>query len=193
MSTIKEEKSAFRKAKKIEIAAITPKDMADSDDKLVQSFLSLTQVEQAHNILLFWGVAGLEPDTIQLVDALTKRGKIVSLPRMCPNHRMELPIYKLGDDFIVTPFGISEPALDAALMAKETVDLVLVPALCYDRQGYRMGFGGGYYDRFLEDFSGTTVGLCRETLLCDSVPREYHDSCVDILITEGEIVLFDRK
>lgn len=61
-----------------------------------------------------------------------------------------------------------------------------MPAVCYDRRGYRLGFGGGYYDRWLEHFAGFRVGLCRKAVLQDRVPTEAHDSRVDLLITEGE-------
>ena len=63
---------------------------------------------------------------------------------------------------------------------------MLVPAVCYDRRGYRLGFGGGYYDRWLADFSGVRVGLCRGAVLQDRVPTEAHDARVDILLTEEE-------
>ena len=71
-------------------------------------------------------------------------------------------------------------------MDKAEIDLALVPAVCYDRRGYRLGFGGGYYDRWLADFSGFRVGLCRGLVLQDRVPTEAHDSRVDLLITEQE-------
>ena len=61
-----------------------------------------------------------------------------------------------------------------------------MPAVCYDRRGYRLGFGGGYYDRWLAGFSGFRVGLCRGLVLQDRVPTEAHDSRVDLLITEQE-------
>ena len=67
---------------------------------------------------------------------------------------------------------------------------MLVPAVCYDRRGYRLGFGGGYYDRWLEGFSGVTAGLCREAVLQDEVPIEAHDARVDILLTEEESLSF---
>ena len=75
-------------------------------------------------------------------------------------------------------------------MAPEDIDLVLVPAVCYDRRGYRLGFGGGYYDRWLEHFSGSRVGLCRTAILQEEVPIEAHDTKVQVLITEEEILTF---
>lgn len=65
----------------------------------------------------------------------------------------------------ISDFGIQEPTEQAPLIRPEEIGLALVPALCYDEGGRRLGFGGGYYDRWLESFSGTTVGLCRECVL----------------------------
>ena len=70
-------------------------------------------------------------------------------------------------------------------MEPEKGDLLIVPALCFDRQGYRLGQGGGYYDRYLEKYDGVfTAGLCRAALLMDAVPREEHDRRVDCVVTE---------
>ena len=81
-------------------------------------------------------------------------------------------------------FGIWEPPESAPLLAREEIQLALVPALCYDRERYRLGFGGGYYDRWLSGFPGFTVGRCREGVLQPQVPREAHDQRVDLLLTE---------
>ena len=75
-------------------------------------------------------------------------------------------------------------------MDKGEIDLALVPAVCYDRRGYRLGFGGGYYDRWLADFAGFRVGLCRAAVLQERVPTEAHDSRVDLLLTEEESLSF---
>ena len=77
-------------------------------------------------------------------------------------------------------------ALEAGGISPEEIDLVLVPGLCYDRQGYRLGFGGGYYDRWLAGFPGLRVGLCREAVLQDRLPVEHHDLPVDLVVTESE-------
>jgi 5-formyltetrahydrofolate cyclo-ligase len=69
-------------------------------------------------------------------------------------------------------------------------DLILVPALTFDRNGYRLGQGGGYYDRFLSAHDLFSVGLARDVLLLDDVPRESHDQCVSCLVTESCILRF---
>lgn len=169
-----------------QLTALGPEELRQSDDALFRRFLALPQVEAVGTIFAFWGIPGKEPDTSRLVGELVGRGKTVGLPRMLPEHRMEVRRYDPNRPLIQAPFGISEPGEDCLLLAREGIGLVLVPAVCYDRQGYRLGFGGGYYDRWLEEFSGVKVGLCREAVLQERVPTETHDAKVDFLITERQ-------
>lgn len=184
MSTMADEKKALRQRVRKELAGLSPEELKQSDEVLFARFLALPQVEKAKTIFGFWGIAGKEPDTSILIRELIARGKTICLPRMLPGHLMELPQYVPDRPLIEVGFGISEPDKDCPVLDKEQVDLVLVPAVCYDRRGYRLGFGGGYYDRWLEHFQGDTVGLCRNAVLQDTVPIEAHDSKVDVLLTE---------
>jgi 5-formyltetrahydrofolate cyclo-ligase len=64
------------------------------------------------------------------------------------------------------------------------LELIIVPALTYDRMGYRLGYGGGYYDRYLLNIPAFTVGMARERLVRDALPRESHDVAMKCLATE---------
>ena len=185
-STIDSEKKELRRRVRSQLAALTREELSQSDGALFARFLALPQVEEAKTIFAFWGIPGKEPDTAQLIRELLRRGKTVGLPRMLPDHRMEVRRYDPDRPLVSVSFGISEPGEDCPLIAREAINLVLVPAVCYDRRGYRLGFGGGYYDRWLAGFSGVTVGLCREAVLQEAVPTEAHDARVDLLLTEGE-------
>ena len=89
-------------------------------------------------------------------------------------------------------FGILEPDEHAPRLEPEKGGLIIVPALAYDRGGYRMGQGGGYYDRYLSARDLFSVGIGRDCLLCDSVLREEHDTPVDCLVTETGVYRFPR-
>ena len=67
---------------------------------------------------------------------------------------------------------------------REKLDLILVPGLCFDSRGSRLGQGGGYYDRYLEDYDGVTIGLCREDFFQVNLPREPLDAWVRFVLTE---------
>lgn len=185
-STIDLEKKELRRQVREELSALSRSELVRSDDALFARFLALPQVEAAKTIFAFWGIPGKEPDTSRLIGELVRRGKTVGLPRMQPEHRMEVRRYDPDRPLVKVSFGISEPGEDCPLLDRENIDLVLVPAVCYDRRGYRLGFGGGYYDRWLENFSGVTVGLCREAVLRETVPTEAHDAKVELLLTEKE-------
>ena len=185
-STIDLEKKELRRRVREELSALSRSELVRSDDALFARFLALPQVEAAQTVFAFWGIPGKEPDTSRLIGELVRRGKTVGLPRMLPEHRMEVRRFEADRPLVKASFGISEPGEDCPLLDREDIGLVLVPAVCYDRLGYRLGFGGGYYDRWLEGFSGVKVGLCREAVLRDAVPTEAHDAKVDILLTEGE-------
>lgn len=185
-STIDRAKKDLRRQVRARLAALTPEELVRSDNALFARFLALPQVEEAQTVFAFWGIPGREPDTSRLIGELVRRGKTVGLPRMLPEHRMEVRRYDPDKPLVQAPFGISEPGEDCPLLAREEIGLVLAPAVCYDRRGYRLGFGGGYYDRWLAGFSGVRIGLCREAVLRDRVPIGPHDARVDLLITEGE-------
>lgn len=183
-STTAEGKAALRRQVRLTLAGLSPEALCRSDDALFAAFAALPQVDSASTLFAFWGIPGREPDTARLIRALTARGKRVGLPRTLPDRQMEVRLYDPDRPLIPAAFGILEPSADAPLLPREDIELALVPAVCYDRRGFRLGFGGGYYDRWLAGFSGTTVGLCRDCVLQDQVPVEEHDCQVELLLTE---------
>lgn len=183
-STTAEGKAVLRRQVRLTLAGLSPEALCRSDDALFAAFAALPQVDSASTLFAFWGIPGREPDTARLIRALTARGKRVGLPRMLPDRQMEVRLYDPDRPLIPADFGILEPSADVPLLPREDIELALVPAVCYDRRGFRLGFGGGYYDRWLAGFSGTTVGLCRDCVLQDQVPVEEHDCQVELLLTE---------
>lgn len=185
-STPDQEKKQLRRRVRAALAQLEPSRLHQEDEAMFAHFLALPQVKAAKTIFAFWGIPGREPETGRLVGELTAQGKRVGLPRMLPEHQMEVRLYDPAVPLRAVSFGIQEPGEDCPLIPREEIDLILVPAVCYDRRGYRLGFGGGYYDRWLERFSGGRVGLCRSAILQERVPTEAHDTRVDTLITELE-------
>lgn len=181
-TTTAEKKALLRQHIRALLSATPDRDLHAEDERLFSRFLSLPEVAQANTLFLFCGV-GTEPDTAQLFTPLLAQGKRIALPRMLPGCQMELRQYCPEHPLVTHPFGIPEPDTDCPLLSPDEIDLVLVPGLCYDRRGFRLGMGGGYYDRWLPHYTGITVGLCRNALLQDALPTEPHDRTVDILIT----------
>ena len=177
-----EQKAALRRDVRARLAAMDERARLAEDEVLFDAFLALPQVRQAQTLFLFYGV-GTEPRTADLIDRLIALGKTVVLPRMLPGHLMDVPVYDPARPLVQNKFGLWEPEAACPVLTPDQIDLVLVPALCYDREHYRLGMGGGYYDRWLAHYHGTTVGLCRASLLLDRVPTEPHDKPVDLVVT----------
>jgi 5-formyltetrahydrofolate cyclo-ligase len=154
---------------------------------LLAAFLSLPELEQAQTVLAFYGVGG-EPDTAGLIRALLDRGKRVALPRCLPERRMEARAVTNFNRLRPGAYGILEPDLDCPVVELDAIDLILTPNLCCDKLGYRLGHGGGYYDRYLAGYPGLTVALCPRAWLQERLPRDKFDLPVGLVLTEREIL-----
>lgn len=110
------------------------------------------------------------------------------LPRIIPeeNHRMVIHPYEPGQ-LTHHPFGMDEPLPGLPVIPFSEVQLALVPGLAFDRLGRRLGYGGGYFDRFLCDFCGVSLGVIFQVLLLDLLPCCEYDVPVQWIVTEAGI------
>ena len=140
--------------------------------------------QQSQTILTYMPIKG----EVDLTPLLTRHPeKQWILPRILPeeNHRMVFHPYDAGR-LVRHPFGMAEPAADSSTVPPEAIQLALVPGLAFDRHGWRLGYGGGYFDRFLQDFSGVSVGVVFHALLLDEIPRGPFDVPMQWIVTEGD-------
>lgn len=159
-----------------------------SDRLLFKQLRALPEYDAAKKIFAFVGT-GAEPDTGALIAAMLAEGKEVAVPLCRSPGEMEAVAIRGLSQLKPGRYGIPEPAPQLPRMEPEAMDLILVPAVCYDREGYRLGRGGGYYDRYLMRTGGAfTVGLCRTALLQEQVPREEHDRKVRAVVTEEAVI-----
>jgi 5-formyltetrahydrofolate cyclo-ligase len=135
---------------------------------------------------------GYEPNTVELNRALIKSGKTLMLPRVNKDHIDW--IYWDGDqNKLVEKKKILEP-VGEVISTLPAIDVVIVPALRIDRDGYRLGQGGGYYDRALPMMSGWKIALVHSGEVTSEVlPREPHDIAVDAAATPDLIVRFRKN
>ncbi len=185
--TISSEKAALRQA--IKAIRLSDQERSESDERLFARFLALTQVKAASTIFLYYGV-GTEPDTSRLIPPLLQAGKAVALPRCLSHGEMEFRRCPGPEGLRKGTYGIPEPDEGAPLLAPHSGDLMVVPALCCDRRGFRLGHGGGYYDRYLARHNPFTVALCREALLLEAIPAQEHDVKMKCILTERECLSF---
>lgn len=125
-----------------------------------------------------------EIDTRPFIQACLNRGQRIFAPRIREGTRtlQHAELHAL-DDLAPGPFGLLQPPANAAAPLPP-LDLVVVPGAAFDRRGQRIGYGQGYYDRFLAGTTAYKVGLTYEDLLLDLVPTESHDVAVDAVLTE---------
>nr|WP_245975368.1 5-formyltetrahydrofolate cyclo-ligase [Oceanobacillus chungangensis] len=129
---------------------------------------------------------GMEWNTQPIIEKAWEQGKDVYVPKCLPKEK-KLIFYRFEsyDQLEVVYYNLQEPKADETLKAeKDAIELLLVPGLVFDGRGYRIGFGGGYYDRFLTDFPNRTISLAAVFQLIDQVPREVYDIPVEQIITE---------
>lgn len=157
----------------------------EMDKKLFERFVSLE--EYAACDTLFAYISGeIECDTSAIILRALADGKRIAVPR-CAERTNEISFYFINfyDDLEKGKYGILEPKTEVCERAEDfSRGLCLVPGLSFDLQGYRLGFGKGYYDRFLSRFGGVTAGICYAKCTLTELPRGAFDRAVDILITE---------
>ena len=177
------------------LAELSDQERAWSDGELIQRFLDHPKLAQAQTVMLYYGV-GHEIRTEGLIQTLLDQGKTVCLPKCLPENQMEARAITSLEDLAPDRYAIPAPKDTCPVVEREKLDLILVPGLCFDSRGSRLGQGGGYYDRYLEDYdgltirrnrgkiSGVTIGLCREDFFQVNLPREPLDAWVRFVLTE---------
>lgn len=183
---LKRDKRRVRNAVRGERDAVPGGVRAEWSERLIRRFLGLPEVAQARTVMLFWSF-GSEVPTASLIERLHSRGVVVALPRIEGGALVPVP-YAPGDPTTMTTFGAEEPVADARL-DPSTIDVVAVPGVAFDRKGRRIGYGGGFYDRFLRGLPAFTVALVFGLQVVDEdLPAGRFDLPVDAIVTEDETI-----
>ncbi len=172
--------------------AMSASDRDQATARIVDRVLSLPEVGRASTVMAFWSF-GSEPGTAPLMEALDSRGVRVALPRIVGGD-MEAYAYAPGDAVTATSFGASEPSTGAAL-DPSAIDVVVTPAVAFDRSGRRVGYGGGFYDRFFPrtrtDALRIGIGFDLQ-LVEEELPGGHFDLGIDAIVTESGVVRVRR-
>ncbi|KHD84839.1 5-formyltetrahydrofolate cyclo-ligase [Heyndrickxia ginsengihumi] len=130
-----------------------------------------------------------EVDTWQIIRKAWEQQKKVCVPK-CLSDQKQLEFYELRafTDLEKGFYGLYEPIKEAKKVSKDSIDIIIVPGLAFTYEGYRLGFGGGYYDRFLANFTKKTISLAFKEQLIDSLPIETFDIPVRTIVTEDQII-----
>lgn len=186
MTTLKEEKKKLREELLQLRSEISKDDREKAESAVVMKLLSLASFRFAETVLLYYPIKG-EINVLPIAEAAIKAGKRVAFP-LCDTESSTMTYHFVSDlcELKAGSYGIPEPSseLPIYLPSKDKNDLIVIPAVCFDRQGYRIGYGKGYYDRYLNTFGGTAVGVTFHRLLLPSVPRGRFDKHVSLIVTE---------
>lgn len=150
--------------------------------------------EEAETVALTLST-GREVETPAIITRAWAEMKTVVVPKCDPKQRT-MTFYKIRSFAELTFgfYGLMEPdPVQTESVSPDEIDLAIVPGVVFDRAGNRIGYGGGYYDRFLRDFQGRTISLLLSAQLRSCLPVERHDQRIDMLITEDECILPNEK
>ena len=155
---------------------------AEADSQLTQRFIQLPAFQEAKTLATYLSM-GHEFSTASLIQAALQLGKRVCVPRTYPQGRMEFVEYD-PDILEKTRFGLLEPNEKGKLVDQSEIDLIHVPGVVFQSKGYRIGYGGGYYDRYLEDFTGKTVSTIYSIQQKEFQPDTFDQAVQEVLVYE---------
>lgn len=170
---------------------LSNKEISNLSYKIYKNIIKIPEYINSNNFLVYLDF-NKEVSTKIIIEDLIKNNKNLYIPISKPD-TLELIISKLNsmDDLVPSTYGILEPKQDKIeLVSSEIIDFVIVPGVVFDREGYRIGYGKGYYDRFLSTLKQkfTTVGICYDFQLVKHVPRDIYDFKLDYIVTDKEII-----
>ena len=153
-----------------------------TDEELTQRLLELPAFQEAKTLATYLSFDH-EFSTADLIQAALQLGKRVCVPRTYPQGRMEFVEYD-PDILEKTRFGLLEPNEKGKIVDQSEIDLIHVPGLVFQSKGYRIGYGGGYYDRYLEDFTGKTVSTIYSIQQGEFQPNAFDIAVQEVLVHE---------
>ena len=178
-------KSELRKQVLHEMKALTREQKQFIDQTLTERLLQHPFYQEAKVIATYLSFPH-EFQTQELIEQALKDGKKVLIPKTYPKGRMDFVVYD-PQQLVKTSFGLLEPQGNLEVVDASQIDLIHVPGLAFTTEGYRIGYGGGYYDRYLEHFSGHTLSTIYPCQIQDFSPENHDIPVQEVLIDERNL------
>ena len=178
-------KAELRKKILHEMKAIPRQQKQAIDQALTELLLQHPFYQEAKIIATYLSFPH-EFQTQGLIEQALKDGKKLLVPKTYPKGRMDFVVYD-PQQLVKTSFGLLEPQGDLEVVDASQIDLIHVPGLAFTTKGYRIGYGGGYYDRYLEYFSGHTLSTVYRYQVQDFIPENHDIPVQEVLIDERNL------
>jgi len=186
----KEYKRNIRKEVLMKRSKMKAEEKELKDNIILEKLFETNLYKNARNIFTYISF-GDEINTIKLIERALKDNKNISVPKTYRETRTMNAIFiPCLKELKENHMGILEPIDDSIVIKKEDIDLIIVPGVVFDKDFNRIGYGGGYYDRYLEDiaYKNNKVVLAYDFQIVDKIEKEEHDVKVDIIITDKQIL-----
>lgn len=158
------------------------------DNEILQQLLQFPAYLAATNISCFLGF-GTEINTVPFIASAMQTGRKIYLPRVQKNRAMTMHVFTKWENLEKSTYGIFEPTAHTPIIPPSELDIIIIPCLACTQNGYRLGYGGGYYDKYLSTVGNVPkVIICRDAFVVDTLPIDLHDIAADYIITEKRII-----
>lgn len=192
MNFVKKEKDEMRQVYREKRATIDRGEKERRDKKICAAAISLASYRYAECILMY-APTDEEIDIMPVAEDALSRGKKVAFPKCDPEtHTMKYHIISSLDDLKKDHYGIREPSVELPVFDIADFSgtaVCFVPGLVYDSHGYRLGYGKGFYDRYLFGFKGNIIGVVYSDFMVPEVPRGRFDISIKIILTEKGVMV----
>ncbi|VMJ02784.1 5-formyltetrahydrofolate cyclo-ligase [Streptococcus pneumoniae] len=178
-------KAELRKQVLQEMKTISQEQKQAIDQALTDQFLKHPFYQEAKVIATYLSFPH-EFQTQELIEQALKDGKKLLVPKTYPKGRMDFVVYD-PQQLVKTSFGLLEPQGNLEVVDTSQIDLIHVPGLAFTMEGYRIGYGGGYYDRYLKHFPGHTLSTVYPCQIRDFSPENHDIPVQEVLIDEGNL------
>jgi len=194
LQLIKEQKKVLRSLFKEKRSILSIEERKHFSEKIADGFLSLKEFASA-DVICSYASFGDEVSTAKVNETLLSMKKILLLPRIYGERSMHMIQVSNETKYDVNAFGIQEPIGKPYIIQDVPTVLCIMPLLAYDEQGHRLGYGGGFYDVFLDQHPHIyTVGFAFSTQLSkETLPIDMHDHIPDCIIDEHGIRYSTKK
>ncbi len=190
MDTAALEKQRLREERLAVREALSEQERSVLDDLITQKLLATSEYAEASTVLTYVSVSS-EVSTRMFIERALRDGKAVAVPRCLPGHCLEFVAIVSLEQLVAAPFNLLEPAKELPALTEDQKNnsICIVPALLVDTKGYRLGYGAGFYDRFLSTYPGKKICLAYQQNLSQTMlPHTAFDVAVDVVITESDVL-----